>query len=211
MHKKMSSQQFVKGGFPREVVMVIGIMGYSGSGKSTLSEEFKKLGAFVIDADKIGKDILSPGSEGLKKVISVFGEEFLFPDGSLNRKMLGEVVFKSREKLELLNSITWAQIDKKIKEAVAASEERVTIIDCPLLYKVSSYKLCHEVIFINTPDEILIKRIMKRDGLDYNTAKARIDSQKDEAFIKHATIILENTSVEGLKADAERLMKGWLK
>ena len=191
--------------------MVIGIMGYSGSGKSTLSEEFKKLGACVIDADKIGKDILSPQSAGLKKAVAVFGEEILLPDGSLDRKKLGEIVFKNREKLELLNSITWTEIDNKIKEMVSSAKEKIIVIDCPLLYKVSSYKLCDEVIFINVPDRILINRIIKRDGICFDTAVARLNSQKDENFIKYATIVIENTDIDGLKTKAEELMKGWLK
>ncbi len=191
--------------------MIIGIMGYSGSGKSTLAEEFKKLGAFVIDADKIGKDILSPGSNGLREAVSLFGDGILLPDKTLDRKKLGEIVFKNRDKLELLNGITWNEIDKKIKEEAMSAKSEITVIDCALLYKISAYKLCDEVIFINTPDSIMIERIMKRDGICFDTAVNRLNSQKDENFINYATIILENTDISALEKKAKELMKGWLK
>lgn len=186
-------------------------MGYSGSGKSTISAEFEKLGAFVIDADKIGKDILKKGSEALKKVVSTFGEDILLPDKTLNRKKLGDIVFSDKEKLKLLNDITWSAINEEIIKRINENKDKVVIVDCPLLYKVSSYNLCDEVIFINTPEEILIERIVKRDNISYETAKNRLERQYDPEFIKKSTIILENSSIEGLKNQAEAFMKGWTK
>ena len=191
--------------------MIIGIMGYSGSGKSTLSEEFKKLGAYVIDADKIGKDILSPEGDALKRVVDAFGEDILFSDKSLNRKKLGEIVFKDKKSLDILNGITWEAINEEIIKRAKSSTERIIIIDCPLLYKVSAYDLCNEVIFIDTPDSVMIDRIMKRDGICFDTAVARINSQKDENFKNYATIIIENTDMASLTKKAAELMKGWLK
>ena len=191
--------------------MIIGIMGYSGSGKSTFTKEFEKLGAYVIDADKIGKDILKKGSEGLKKVASIFGEGILLPDKSLNRKKLGDIVFSDEEKLNLLNNVTWSAIDEEIRRQVNKEKGRVIIIDCALLYKISSYSLCDEVIFIDTPEEILIERIVKRDNISYDTAKNRLKRQYDPEFIKKATLIIVSKDVNDLKLQAEALMKGWTK
>ena len=199
------NNSLAKGG----IQLVVGIMGYSGSGKSTLTNEFEKLGAFVIDADKIGKDILKVGSDGLKKVVELFGEDILLSDKSLNRKKLGEIVFSDEEKLNLLNSVTWNAINEEIKKRVNENKDKVVIIDCALLYKITAYNLCNQVIFLNIPEEILIERIVKRDNISYDTAKNRLERQKDSEFIKKATIVLDNETIDGLKAKAKELMKGW--
>ena len=73
--------------------MVIGVMGMSGSGKSTFSGFLKEFGAELIDADKIAREVMEKGSEGLEEAVKAFGEEILFPDGTLNRKKLGSIVF----------------------------------------------------------------------------------------------------------------------
>lgn len=191
--------------------MVIGIMGYSGSGKSTFAKEMENLGAYVIDADKIGKDILEVGTPAYKEVVAYFGDSILEKNKSINRKKLGQTVFSDKDKLEILNKITWNEINRIIIKKVEESNSKVIVIDCPLLYKVSSYNLCDEVIFINSKEEELIERIVKRDNIDKETAKNRLNSQKDDEFLKKATMVIENNGLSYLKIKAKSLMEGWLK
>ena len=190
--------------------MIIGVMGHSGSGKSTFCEELKNKGAYIIDADKIGKDILKKGSSALDKVIDAFGEEYLNPDKSLNRKKLGETVFKDKKRLETLNSITWGEIEKEIEKEIEENKDKLIILDCPLLLEIETYKKCDEVIFIDVPKDVLIKRITKRDNISEETAKNRIESQSCD-FKSKATIIIKNDNLDDLKNKAKSLMKGWIK
>lgn len=190
--------------------MIIGLMGYSGSGKSTFANLLKNLGAYVIDADEIGKNLLKKGSPALKKVIEVFGEEYLLSDGSLNRKKLGDKVFNSEKSLELLNSITFPQIERETEEKIKGSKEKVTVVDCALLCDMKIISLCDEVIFFDIPKDLLIERIIKRDNISEETAKGRLKRQEKD-YKKYATYILENKDVEALKKDAKNLMEGWLK
>ena len=190
--------------------MIVGLMGYSGSGKSTFALMLKDLGAYIIDADEIGKNLLKKGSSALKKVVKVFGEEYLLCDGSLNRKKLGDTVFKSEESLNLLNSITFLEIEKKIKNEIKKSDKKVTVIDCALLCDMEIINLCDEVIFFDTPYKTLLKRILKRDNISEDTAKGRLKRQEKD-YKKYATCIIESKDIETLKKDAESLMKGWLK
>lgn len=190
--------------------MIIGLMGYSGSGKSTFANLLKNLGAYVIDADEIGKNLLKKGSPALKKVIEVFGEEYLLSDGSLNRKKLGDKVFNSEKSLELLNSITFPQIERETEEKIKGSKEKVTVVDCALLCDMKIISLCDEVIFFDIPRDLLIERIIKRDNISEETAKGRLKRQEKD-YKKYATYILENKDIEALKKDARNLMEGWLK
>ena len=188
--------------------MIIGVMGMSGSGKSTFSDFLKELGAELIDADKIAREVMEKDSEGFLEAVKVFGEEILFPDGELNRKKLGSIVFSDKEKLEKLNFITSSRIDAIIKKRAFESKAKNIVIDCPMLYKISAYEICDKVIFITADKEIMADRIMKRDSLSYVDAIKRINSQGEE-FSKYADIIIENNKdADYLKSCAIKIISG---
>ena len=188
--------------------MIIGVMGMSGSGKSTFSGFLKELGAELIDADKIAREVMEKGSEGLLEAVKTFGEEILFPDGALNRKKLGSIVFSDEEKLNKLNSITSARIDAIIKKRALESEKEIVVIDCPMLYKISAIEICDKVIFVTADKKVMAERIMERDFLSYDDAIKRINSQGEE-FSKYADIIIENNKEkEYLKECAEKIISG---
>ena len=190
--------------------MIIGLMGYSGSGKSTFANILKDMGAYIIDADEIGKNLLKKESPALKKVIDLFGEEYLLSDGNLNRKKLGDKVFNSEKSLDLLNSITFLEIEKEIKNEIQKSDKPVTVVDCALLCDMEIINLCDEVIFFDTPYKTLLERIIKRDNISEDTAKGRLKRQEKD-YKKYATYILENKEIAELKKEAKNLMKGWIK
>lgn len=186
--------------------MIIGVMGMSGSGKSTFCGHLKEKGAYIIDADKIAREVLEKGSSGLLEVKEKFGEEVLFSDGSLNRKKLGEIVFNNEEKLEILNSITAKRIDEEIIKRVNLNKGKIVVIDCPMLHKISAIGLCDKVILITAPEEILIERIVERDGISKENAKARIKSQNSE-FSRFANEIIENNKdIKSLENEAEKII-----
>lgn len=185
--------------------MIIGVMGMSGSGKSTFCSFLKELGAEVIDADKIAREVLDKGTDGLKEVEERFGREVIFSDGSLDRKKLGSIIFNNPEKLEILNSITTKRIDNEIIKRAKESKSDFIVIDCPMLHNIDAKDMCDKIVLVKAPVEVMTERIIKRDSLTYEGAKARISAQESD-FHKFADIVIENNgTLEDLRNQAKKL------
>ena len=186
---------------------IIGIYGLSGAGKTTFCTFLKELGCTVVDVDEIGRKILEKGSEGLSKVVKLFGEDILFPDGSLNRKKLGGIVFADAEKLGLLNSVTKPAIEKELLKIIKKAKG-ITVIDGALVNSLEAVKEnCDEIILLTADRDLLISRIIKREGLDEKSAADRIERQI-ESFSENCTGRIENNGdLEELKKKAERMIK----
>lgn len=189
---------------------IIGLTGGIGSGKSTVSDYLMKRGFPVLDADRIAREIVLPGSEMLIQLKSVFGEEIIQDDGGLNRKRLGEIVFSDAEKKKLLDQLMHTRILVLIHERILEHRgEKVVFIDAPLLFETGLDKSVGEVWVIDVEDEIRIRRIMERDGLEREDILKRFNSQmtRDEKN-KRADVILNNSGdVEALYQQIERLLQ----
>ncbi len=148
---------------------VIGLTGSIGSGKSTVSGFFEKLGAIVIDADQVSRQVVEPGTPALKELTLVFGEYILNPDGSLNRTLVAEIVFNSDEKRELLNSIIHPMIFNEINSTIEEYREKGTeiiILEAALiLEKKGLIKLIDKLIVISIDEETQKKRLEGRGDL----------------------------------------------
>ncbi len=162
---------------------VLGLTGGTGAGKSTVASYLAQKGAFMIDADKISREVLKKGMPALTEVSAAFSD-VLLPDGSLNRKKLAAMVFSDEEKLHTLNRITHKYIIKEIKEALASSKEELTVIDAPLLFEAGLERLCDACLFVTAEKSTRLKRICVRDGLTTEEANARIRAQQEDAFYK---------------------------
>ncbi|HNU80250.1 MAG TPA: dephospho-CoA kinase, partial [Bacillota bacterium] len=116
--------------------MVIGLTGGIASGKSTVSAKLKELGAAVIDADLLARDVVRKGEIAYNKIVQCFGADILLPGGDIDRKKLGDIVFSDKEKLELLNSITHPEIINRMKERIQelkAEGAKVIVVDAAIL------------------------------------------------------------------------------
>ena len=186
---------------------VIGIYGLSGAGKTTFCEYLKKLGCRIINADDEGRKILEKGSEGLKKVTELFGREYLLPDGSLNRKNLGRLVFSDPKELERLNSVTKPALEKALLKAIDGAEG-ITVIDGALVNSIPSVReACDEIILLKADISLLAKRLEKRDNITEEEAKQRLERQL-EAFSENCTgVITNNSDINDLKTKAERMIE----
>jgi dephospho-CoA kinase len=191
---------------------VIGLTGGIGSGKTTVSDYLISLGYHVLDADKIAREIVEPGSDALIELVSVFGEGILLEDGSLNRKKLGKIVFSNPEKKALLDKLMHTRILQIIRDRILQFQEdvkespivvdslenpflkKVIFIDAPLLYETGLDKEVGKVWVVDVDDEARINRIMERDGLSRADVQDRIASQMTRAEKnKRADEILDNS------------------
>ncbi len=160
-------------------MLVIGITGGSGSGKSYICNALRKNGYHIIDADQIAREIVMPGRPALQEILSAFGNDILFDDGSLNRKALGKIVFSNADKLQTLNEITHKYIIKQIKNDVQTCNSQCCVIDAPLLYACGLDALCDVVIGITASRDIRAQRIVLRDNISQSDALERICAQSD--------------------------------
>lgn len=177
--------------------MVIGLTGGIACGKSTVSAKLKELGAAVIDADLLARDVVRKGEIAYNKIVHCFGEDILLPRGEIDRKKLGSIVFSDKEKLELLNSITHPEIISRLKEKIRELKSegvKVIVVDAAILIEVGLHKYVDSVWVVTVDRETQVKRLINRDKFDYREAENRINSQfTNEVREKYADVIIDNS------------------
>lgn len=186
-------------GMKQNKIYVIGITGGIAMGKSTVSSILKEVGIKIIDADEISREIVEPFHEGWYEIVNHFGNEFVNPDTTLNRKKFGEYVFGNEEKLKLLNSILHPiiieKITKKIEE-LTSKGVKIAIVDAPLLFETNLDEKCDEVWVLTCGIDEQLRRIMDRDKLDYKQALARINNQMPDDLRRSKSNRVIDTSAE---------------
>jgi dephospho-CoA kinase len=159
----------------------VGLTGSIGVGKSFVASVFEELGAHVLDADQTAREVVMPGTPGLKAVTEAFGEEILNPDGTLNRKQLGAVVFTDENRRQRLNHILHpfiiARQDEILKEWEAHDPQGIGIVDAALMIESGGYKRFDKLIVVHCRPEVQLERLMLRDKLSRDEAQRRINSQ----------------------------------
>ncbi|MDD3169551.1 MAG: dephospho-CoA kinase [Eubacteriales bacterium] len=192
---------------------VIGLTGGIGSGKTTVTDYLTSRGFHVLDADKIAREIVLPGSEILIQLAAVFGSEILLEDGNLNRKKLGAIVFSDAEKKKTLDALMHTRILELIHERILLfrekGEKKVIFIDAPLLFETGLDSSVSEIWVIDVDDETRIERIMERDGLNREDIEKRISTQMaQEEKNRWADVILDNSGDQKmLYRQIEELLK----
>ena len=158
---------------------VIGLTGGTGTGKTEAAKYLESLGAARFDADEASRAVTAPGGAALQPIRAQFGDEVFFPDGTLNRKALGDIVFNSIPHRRALEAIIHPLVQRDMLERMdraAAEGVRVVILDVPLLFETGMDALCDETWALYIDREMQISRIVARDGITREQAEARIDS-----------------------------------
>ncbi|WP_414839932.1 dephospho-CoA kinase [Carnobacterium sp. TMP28] len=194
------------------MTIILGLTGGIATGKSTVSNYFKELNIPVVDADVGSRIIVEPGTDGLRKIVAHFGESMLNSDGTLNRKVLGDVVFHDKKQLTVLNIILEEYIRKWISEQTndyLKVSPPLIVLDIPLLYERDYLSEVDSVMVVATTKETQLERLMKRDNLTKEAAEIRIKTQLPlENKIKRADKIIDNNhSVDY----TQKQIDAWLK
>lgn len=177
---------------------VIGVTGPTGAGKSVVC---KRLGDWkgitVIDCDRVARDVVRRGQRCLLDLAVEFSSAIIDKNGELNRRRLAGIVFRDRKKLRRMEGIMYPYILDRIRAETAAREaagDRAVFLDAPTLYQSGADALCEKVAAVLAPEKDRLRRIMERDALTEEEARARMMSQPgDEFFEKRADYILRNT------------------
>ncbi|SDT01843.1 dephospho-CoA kinase [Actinopolymorpha singaporensis] len=191
----------------------VGLTGGIGSGKSEVARRLAARGAVVIDADRLAREVVAPGTDGLAAVVGAFGEEVLGPDGALDRPALGRRVFAHAESRRRLEEIIHPRVRARAAEleraAVAANPDAVVVHDIPLLVETGQQGGFDEVIVVDVPEELQIDRLTSARGIGVDDARARAAAQasRDERRAA-ATVVVDNSgSLTDLDVRVEELWR----
>ncbi len=188
--------------------MILALTGGIATGKSTVCNIFRINGYKIVDADEIAKEI-AENIEILKEIEKGFGKEFV-RNNKLNRKLLREVVFKDKKKVEKLNEIMHPPIIKEIKrQLINYKNEKVIIVDIPLLFESNLEYLADKILLVACEKKIQIERVMKRDNVTEENAKNIIKKQLslDVKRKKSDYIIENNLDIGSLGVEVEKVIE----
>jgi len=189
---------------------VIGLTGGIGSGKSTVSQFLADLGAVILNADEVGHKAFKPDTEIWRQVVAAFGRQILAPDGNIDRKKLGEIVFGNPESLSRLNQIMHPRMYALVKaqlEEYRRQGTRVVVLEVPLLLEAGWTSLVDEVWVTTAPEATVLKRLEERIGLSQAESLTRIRSQlSSEERIRHDDVVINtDCDLDELKSKVKEL------
>ena len=191
---------------------ILGLTGGIGSGKSTVSGFLTELGAVILDADKVGHDVLE--DTGIRQeIVSAFGQQVLAPNGNIDRKKLGEIVFGDAESLVKLNQIMHSRMYQIVKVQLEEYRQQgvnAVVLEAPLLIEAEWTSLVDEVWVTVASEDTFLKRLQERAGLSESEASARIRSQLSSTErVKFADVVIDtDCSLDELKVKVKKLWQG---
>ncbi|MFF3854830.1 dephospho-CoA kinase [Micromonospora sp. NPDC002575] len=191
-------------------MLMVGLTGGIGSGKSAVAARLAALGAAVIDADRIAREVVAPGSEGLTEIVAAFGDRVVGPDGALDRAVLGGLVFADEAARRRLEGITHPRVRARTAElAAAAAPDAVVVNDVPLLVEVGLAATYHLVVVVQTDVAVRLARLARDRGMSRAEAERRIAAQADDARRDAAAdVVLRNDgTLDELHAGVDRLWR----
>ena len=196
---------------------IIGLTGGIATGKSQVSSILSELGAMVIDADIVAREVVQKGLPAWQQLKDTFGEEYFLSNGELNRRKLGQLVFSHPDELAKLNSITHPAIKAKIEERIndlkVQGYNGIVVVDAALLLEAGWETMVDQVWVVDAPMEKRIERLMNRDNLTRDQALSRINSQmsQQERIAKADKIIYNNSDIDSLREQVLRIWHETLK
>ncbi len=194
---------------------IAGLTGGIGSGKSTVAKILAGLGAYVIDADALAREVVEPGRPAWEEIKKTFGEEFLNPDRTVNRAQLAELVFCDREKKQKLEQITHPRIGEEILKGLERAKKlgvKLAVIDAALLLESPLAQWVKPVILVVADAELRVERVCRRDRVCEAEVQARIRNQASDLERKQKAdfVIDNNRGPEELREQVQKLFSAIL-
>ena len=191
---------------------VLGLTGGIGSGKSAVSAMFEEFGIQVVDADIVAREVVEPGSLGLKKITEHFGDEILTSNGSLDRAKLRAIIFADESQKQWLNNLLHPLIRESMLAQLQQATSQYVILVAPLLFENGLDQFCDHTLLIDVPVEVQITRTTARDNISVELAKQIIASQMPRADKQQkATDTLDNNRLlSEVKIDVQKLHEKYL-
>jgi dephospho-CoA kinase len=188
--------------------VLIGLTGGIASGKSAVAERLAELGAVIVDADVLAREVVDPGTPGLAAIERRFGPDVLRTDGRLDRAALGAIVFDDPEARRDLEAIVHPAVRARAAQLTrAAPPDAVVVQVIPLLVETGQQKAFDRVVAVDVDPEVQLQRLVRRSGLPVDQARARINAQatREQRLAAADDVIDNNGTVEQLRAAVDRL------
>jgi dephospho-CoA kinase len=188
----------------------IGLTGGIGAGKTAVARRFAELGALVVDADALAREVVAAGTPGLAAVVAEFGPGVLRPDGGLNRAALGRLVFADEDRRARLNSIVHPLVRRRAAELVAAAPAGTVVVqDVPLLVETGQADRFDLVVVVEAPAELRVERLARDRGMSAEEARSRMAAQATDGQRRAvADVVLVNDGdLDRLRAEVDRVWR----
>lgn len=188
--------------------LLVALTGGVASGKTAVSDRLAELGVPVIDTDVIAREVVEPGSEGLDAVVEAFGEAVLDRQGALDRRAMRERVFSDERERERLERILHPLIEREARRRITANADApYVVLVVPLLIESGLFRDADRIVVVDAPDEVRIRRLMDRDGIDRRRAEAMLATQagRDERLARATDVIDNSGTPRQLRTRVDRL------
>ena len=160
-------------------MFVVGITGGIGSGKSAVTDHLETLGITVVDADKVARVVVEPGTNGLTAIAEHFGKDILLADGDLDRAALRKIVFDNPDERKVLEGITHPRIRDEIARQLSQATSPYVVLSSPLLLESGQNTFADYVVVVDVPEEVQLRRTMARDDNSEALVKQIMAAQLD--------------------------------
>ena len=193
-------------------MLVIGLTGGIGSGKTVVANYFAELGIDIIDADKIAREVVTPNSPALKKIVDHFGESALNPNGSLNRDWLRQTIFANPDQRHWLEALLHPLVRERLQEGILMSQSPYVIVVIPLLVESSYQYPIQRILVIDTPEALQKSRTRLRDKISENEIEDIMNAQtsRKQRLAVANDIIHNDKDLETLKQQVKQLHQFYL-
>ncbi len=194
--------------------MIIGLTGSIASGKSTVAKMFADLNIPIVDADKVARVVVEPGRETLQQIAAQFGDDVILEDGHMDRKKVGDMIFHDPTKRKQLNEIIHPAIRKEMlrqRDKHLSDGHPHVVMDIPLLFESGLQSYVENILVVSVSEENQLKRLMARNDLTEQEARARISSQLPISVKEKGAdaVIYNNDSVASTKEQLHYILKKW--
>ena len=193
-------------------MFIVALTGGIASGKSAVERCFARRGIEICDADRVARDVVAPGTEGLQEVIAVFGGEVLTTEGMLDRRAMRERVFADPDARRRLEQIVHPRVRNAMREAARSMRSAYGLLVIPLLVESGDYAWVDRVLVVDVPRNVQISRLLNRDGITRELAESMVDAQASrEQRLAIADDVIDNTAdLAALDSAVETLHRHYL-
>jgi len=193
--------------------VIIGLTGGIAGGKSTVGSMLVERGAWLIDFDHLAREVVEPGAPALREIVEIFGDQMMGPDGGLDRKALGRIVFSEPQQRKRLEALTHPRIFDlylhKVQAVLAEKEDVIIVAAIPLLFELNLEALFHAVVLVYAPEPLQKQRLMDRDGVSARRAEQILKSQMpmDEKIPRARFVVYNDGGLDETRRQVDALWR----